>query len=101
MRRLLQFGAMMMLIGAFIPLLEFFDHWDPPGLSNDTEYAVFAFILAISLVLLLCKLIASGALEFSFIFRQIFLRDGRVKPVGSGHKFLFVVPPLSTLPLRI
>lgn len=31
-----------MLIGAFYPLLELFDRWDAPGLSNDTEFRVDA-----------------------------------------------------------
>ena len=34
--------------------------------SNDTEYAVFVLVLSISLVLLVCKLIFSGALKLSF-----------------------------------
>lgn len=101
MRRLFQFGAVMMLIGAFIPLLEFFDRWDVPGLSNDTEYAVYAFILAICLVLLLSKLISSGALKLGFISCRIFLRDDRMKPIKAGSDFLFVVPPLTASPLLI
>lgn len=91
----------MMLIGAFIPLLEFFDRWDAPGLSNDTEYAVYAFILAICLVLLLCELISSGALRVGCIFCRVFLPDNRVKFIAAGHTFLFVPPPLTVLPLRI
>ena len=101
MRRLFQFGAVMMLIGAFYPLLELFDRWDAPGLSNDTEFRVYALLFAICLVLLLCKLISSGALKFGFISSRIFLRDERVRPVEGGHKFLFAVPPLFVLPLRI
>ena len=101
MRRLFQFGAVMMLIGAFVPLLELFDRWDAPGLANDTEYAVYAFLFAICLVLLLCKLIASGALKFGFVSWRVFLRDERVRPVEAGNSFIFAVPPLFVLPLRI
>lgn len=101
MRRLFQFGAVMMLIGAFIPLLEFFDRWDAPGLSNDTEFSVYAFILAICFVLLLCKLISSGVLKLGFISCPVLLRDDHPKPVEAGHTFLFAPPPLTVLPLRI
>jgi len=100
MRRLFQFGAVMMLIGAFIPLLELFDRWDGPGLWNDTEYKVYAFLLAICLVLLLCRLISSGALKFGFVSWRALLRDERARPVEAGHTFIFVVPPLF-IPLRI
>jgi hypothetical protein len=101
MRRLFQFGAVMMLLGAFVPLLELFDRWDAPGFSNDTEYAVYAFLLAICLVLLLCKLISSGALRFAFVSWRVFLRDERVRPVEAEHAFVFAIPPLFVLPLRI
>jgi hypothetical protein len=101
MRRLFQFGAVMMLIGAFYPLLELFDRWDAPGLSNDTEFKVYAFLFAICFVLLLCKLISSGALNFTFVSWRVFLRDERVSPIEAGHTFIFAVPPLFVLPLRI
>lgn len=91
----------MMLIGAFIPLLEIFDRWDAPGLSNDTEYAVFAFILTLCLLLLVCKLIASAALKIGFISCRVFLLDDTAKPVEVGHAFVFAIPPLFVLPLRI
>lgn len=101
MRRLFQFGAVMMLIGAFYPLLELFDRWDPPGFSNDTEFKVYAFLFAICFVLLLCKLISSGALKFDFVSWRVFLREEKVAPVETGHTFIFAVPPLFDLPLRI
>lgn len=91
----------MMLIGAFYPLLELFDRWDPPGLSNDTEFAVYALLFTICLVLLLCRLISSNALRFGFVFWRLFLRDGKPKPVKGDHRFIFDVPPLLVLPLRI
>lgn len=92
----------MLLIAAFIvPLIEFFDHWDPPGLSNDTEYAVYALVFAICLVLLVCKLISSGALKLGFVSWRVFLHDERARPVEAGHTCIFAVPPLFILPLRI
>ncbi len=52
----------MLLLAAFVtPVMELFDRWDPPGPSNDTELAVFSLILALCLVLLVCKLVASLA----------------------------------------
>lgn len=101
MRRLFQFGAILMMIGAFYPLIEFFDRWDPPGLSNDTEFAVYALLFTICLVLLLCNLISLNALRFGFVVRILFLRNGKPKPVNGDHRFVFDVPPLLVLPLRI
>jgi hypothetical protein len=102
MKRLLQFGTVMLLFAAFIvPLMEFFDHWDAPGLSNDTEYAIYALVFAICLVLLVCKLISSGALNFGFISWRVFLRDERARLVETDHIFIFAIPPLLILPLRI
>jgi len=90
-----------MLVGTVIPLLEIFDRWDTPGLSNDTEYAVYAFVFAICLVLLVCKLVASDMLEFQVISWQLLLADDGAKPIESGHTSLFNIPPLLVLPLRI
>ena len=100
-KRLFQFGAILMLIGAFYPLLELFDRWDAPGFSNDTEFAVYLWIFAICLVLLLCKLISSGALKFDFISWRVFPRDTRIKSVEDCRTFIFAIPPLFVLPLRI
>jgi peptidoglycan/LPS O-acetylase OafA/YrhL len=101
LRRLFQFGAIMMLIGAIYPLLEVFDRWDPPGLSNDTELRVYALLFGICLVLLLCKLISSGALKFAFLSWRVFLGDESVIPVATGHTPIFAIPPLCLCPLRI
>ena len=101
MKRLFQFGAILMLIGAFYPLLELFDRWDAPGLANDTEFKVYALLFAVCLVILLCKLISAGALRFDFAFWQVFLYGESAKPVEAGHTFIFAVPPLFVLPLRI
>lgn len=101
MKRLLQFGVILMMIGAFYPLLEMFDSWDASGLSNDTEFAVYAVLLAVCLVLLLCKLISSGALRFGFVSWQVLPADKRVTPGEPGHTFVFAIPPLFVPPLRI
>jgi hypothetical protein len=90
-----------MLTGAIVPLFELFDRWDAPGLSNDTEYAVYAFVFAICLVLLLCKLVAFDTLKFSFISCRLLLGDDKSIPLESAHTSIFAVPPLFILPLRI
>ena len=91
----------MMLIGAIYPLLELFDRWDTPGLSNDTEFKVYALLFAVCLVLLLCKLISSSAMQFGIISWRIFLHDESVRPIEAEPSFFFAIPPLFVLPLRI
>ncbi|MEO8735004.1 MAG: hypothetical protein ABI380_00545 [Edaphobacter sp.] len=61
-RRLLQLGFVLLVMATFFtPLAEFFDRWDAPGLNNDTEFAIFALVFLLCLVLLVCKLISSLA----------------------------------------
>lgn len=98
-RRLFQFGAVLMLIGALYPLLELFDRWDPPGISNDTEFAVYVFLFAICL--LVSRLISSEALNFGLFSLRIFSQDEKVKPVEADHLLIFAVLPLFKVPLRI
>lgn len=40
------------MVTFLMPLLESFDRWDKPGLSNDTEFPVFLTVLFVALVLL-------------------------------------------------
>lgn len=102
MKQFFQFGAILMLIAAIYPLLEIFDRWDTPGLSNDTELKVYALLFAVCLVLLLCKLISSGALKFGFLPWRFLLGGESVRPVATSYTPpIFVVPPLSLCPLRI
>ncbi len=100
-RRLFQFGAVLMLIGALYPMLEVSDRWDPPGVSNDTEFAVYAFLFAICLVLLVSRLISSEALNFGLFSLRIFSQDEKVKPVEADHLLIFAVLPLFKVPSRI
>ena len=65
--------------------------------SNDTEYAVFVLVLSISLVLLVCKLIFSGALKLSFKSVRGFLRDVRVKHTEVSHTFFLLFLRYSSL----
>ncbi|MHB1698962.1 MAG: hypothetical protein ACYCSN_02325 [Acidobacteriaceae bacterium] len=56
------------------------DRWDVPGLDNDTEMRVFTFVLVLSLVLLVSKLLAT-----------IQLMAPRLRSVGA---FVLIGDPL-------
>lgn len=59
MRRLLQLSTLILILTVILtPISEALDRWDPPGLSHDTEFALFAVVFCITLVLLVCHLIA-------------------------------------------
>ena len=91
----------MLVLAAFLtPLVEFFDQWDPPGPSNDTELAVFSLILALAFVLLLAILGASlaGMVVFSLVLRMP--RDHGSPSQKSPALCTFVIPPIPS-PLRI
>jgi Na+/phosphate symporter len=91
----------MLLLAAFLtPLVEFFDQWDPPGPSNDTEMAVFGFIFALCLVLLVCKLTAALANLISLILMP-HLRPTRESPLQQSRIFSMLILPQSSPPLRI
>ena len=67
MRRLLQFGTLILILAGFLPpLFECFDRWDAPGLGNDTEMGLFFIVFFICLALVVCKLIASLVGRMSF-----------------------------------
>lgn len=60
MKRLLRFVTLIMVTTTILmPLLEYFDRWDRPGLSNDSEFPLFLITLFISLVILVAAAIAS------------------------------------------
>ena len=66
MRRILQFSTLVLILTVFLtPISEAFDRWDPAGLGHDTEFAVFAFVFSLTLVLIVSELIA--------VFRRIIL----------------------------
>ena len=100
MKRLLQIGTVMMLLASLAPLLELFDRWDRPGLSNDTEYAVFAIVLIICLVLLVCKLITADALKLGFASVGVFLLSLIERTADAGSS-IRVSPQLFLVALRI
>jgi hypothetical protein len=92
----------MLLLAAFVtPIAEFFDRWDPPGLGNDTEMAVFGLIFALCLVLLVCKLTASlvGIIGLISLPQPPPSRGsplGKIRTISTRF-----IPSLSPPPLRI
>jgi Na+/phosphate symporter len=103
MRRLLQFGTFfLVLVTFFVPLAECFDRWDPPGISNDTEFAVFALIFILCLVLLVSKLISALASLVSLVPSPNFQTSEKPSVFGAHRTLQILVPPLdSSPPLRV
>jgi hypothetical protein len=81
-------------------VIEFFDQWDLPGPSNDTEMAVFGFIFALCLVLLVCKLTAALATLISLLLVR-HLRQTRGSPRREARLFFNFFIPQTSPPLRI
>jgi hypothetical protein len=78
---------MLLLAAFFTPLVEFFDRWDPPGPSNDTEMAVFGLIFALCLVLIVCKLTAALATLISLVLVLGTAAKSRFDAPGSAPFF--------------
>jgi len=94
MGRLLQFSAIILLIGALVPLLEFFDRWDyPAGLSNDMEFAVHSIIVTFCLVVLVCKLVSSSAMRISVASPLISQRGSKDKRHDLGETGVSYILP--------
>ena len=102
MRRLLQFGCVLLLLVTFVtPLSEWFDRWDAPGLSNDAEFAIFALVLTLCLVLLVSRLVSVMALRMRLIAEPYLARAEAWDTTATHSPFAICVPPLSPPPLRI
>jgi hypothetical protein len=102
MRRLLQFGTLLfLLVMSVAPLAEFFDRWDAPGLSNDTEFGVFALVLALCLVQVVCMLIAARSLRNKLVLGPMvqYPPDEKISFGTTLIVSIFIPPRLS--PLRI
>jgi hypothetical protein len=93
--------TVLLLAGFVAPVVEFFDYWDPEGLGSDTEVGVFALIFVLCLVLLVCKLISSGAFAFFFAAWIRAMDQDRAEDSETRHRSIFAIPPLYSLPLRI
>jgi hypothetical protein len=102
MRRLLQLGTFFfVLVAFFAPLAECFDRWDPPGISNDTEIAVFALVFMLCLVLLVSKLICALALLVNLISFSHLQPSDRSRASAAARALQIFVAPLNSPPLRI
>lgn len=101
MRRLLQFGTFLFILTALLaPLAECFDRWDAPGLTDDTEFTLFALVFVLCLVLLISKLISVFAQLIHLVALPLDKRSERLTPSRS-EAFFGIIPSLSSPPLRI
>ncbi|RZU30373.1 hypothetical protein BDD14_6130 [Edaphobacter modestus] len=95
MRRLLQLATVVLLLACLIaPLSEFFDQWDPEGLTNDTEFGVVALIFVLCLVTLVSKLIAMGSFRFDLCSANLVRTQNCRRQSKFEHCFIFLVPSL-------
>jgi hypothetical protein len=102
MRRLLQLGLFLFTAVLFLaPLAECFDSWDPPGISNDSEFALFVLVFTLCLVLLVSKLISDLATRVSLIWLANYHQFAHAKAAEAGLSFTNFIPPLPSPPLRI
>jgi len=101
MRRLIKFVTIFFVMVTFLmPLLECFDRWDRPGLSNDTEMPVFLIVLFVSLVLLAVVAMARRFYEDQGHFELTEIRYEMLWCVFSPVKHIVIVPFIIP-PLRI
>jgi hypothetical protein len=100
-RRLLQLGFFLLVTATFLPpLAELFDRWDAPGLDNDTEFALFAIVFTICLVLLVCKL--NSSLErMAYLVGLPYSPPQNEAPAISFGIYSDAVIPHTSPPLRI
>lgn len=102
-RRLFQLGALLLLAVAFAaPVVECFDRWDAPGIANDTEFSLFAFVALLCLTLIVCRLLKALTLQVRLISLPYSPQPAAPSGVMQGGSAPdFFVPPLSSPPLRI
>jgi hypothetical protein len=102
MRRLLQLGTLLFVLSTIlVPVAEFFDRWDAPGISNDTEFAFFALVLMICLLLLVSKLVSSLDLRMHLVTMPFVLDAVRWLTVELEGSFATPGLPANLIPLRI
>ncbi len=102
-RRLFQLGTLLLLVAAFAaPVVECFDRWDAPGITNDTEFSLFAFVALLCLTLIVCRLLKALTLQVRLIALPYSPRAAaQPEAMPGGSVPAFFVPPLSSPPLRI
>ncbi len=107
MRRLLQVcTVIMILVTVLTPLSEALDRWDAPGwdvpgLSNDTEFAIFALVLFLALVLLLSKLVALRNQIVRLVECPALFGGSEECAQWSGPALFSSINPDTSPPLRI
>ena len=102
MRRLAQIALLLLFAATLLtPIAEYLDRWDPAGLSNDTEFAVFAFIFTLTFVLVLCQLLARLALRFASLLLALFDPSCVRLNVGFASARTGLIEPPLHIPLRI
>lgn len=87
---------LMVLVTFLIPLLECFDRWDRPGLSNDTEFPVFVIALLISMILLSLVAIArriQDQLTDQTTALIVYQRTNQ-----ESHAWFYITPPAAFSP---
>ena len=102
MRRLLQLGTLVLLAATLlVPLFESFDRWDSPGLSNDTEFHLFAIVLFLALLLLVCRRIGTAAACLIAVLIPFLLRKQPLQAaLFRAFQCIFHIPPLASPPDR-
>lgn len=91
----------MVLATILAPISELFDRWDAPGLSNDTEFAIFTLVLFLALVLLVSKLVALHRLIVSLAASRGAPAPNRERLQWSDSVLLSDFVPDTSPPLRI
>lgn len=100
--KVLQLANLFLLVAIFVtPISEYFDRWDPPGLSHDTEFRVFVLVLTLVFVLVVCRLIASLALRLRQLATKLLQPPDDL--AGTQHDIIVAIfiPPRLATPLRI
>ena len=92
---------MLVLVTILAPVLECMDHWDRPGLGNDSEFGLFAFVFLLCLVLLVALLVSKCALRVDIVRERIAYLRSTVRPTLPKHARLLFRPPCFLTPLRI
>jgi len=90
------FFAIVLLL---MPLLECFDDWDRPGLTNDTEFSVFLIAIFIMLALLAVVATTRRFFDTQCTLKVTALRCETPRRFSPSAKSTIVAPFL-VLPLR-
>lgn len=101
MKRLLRLVTIVMISMTFLlPLLEYFDRWDRPGLGNDSEFPLFLITLFITLAILVAVAIARRMMA-----RQNARSESAIVCEFARSEFYswtdIIVSPFISPPLRI